>query len=246
MGIFPSRQVPKNQLSLTVDDLCKIARTGDLILLSGNTWNSWLVESLCSSQWSHCVIVIENLNCLGEPYIFESVRYEDRFVDVLNHSCCNGTRLVHLREYLDTYSGNAVAIRHLQSPAHTQVTFGKYIETIMFDCIKEFHGRPYEKRWSDYIFARYRDWWGKETPDALFCSELIAACYMRCGLLPNTHEYPRANQYLPDDFSAVGELVLQKPPHIHYDVKFSEEKYVLLPRINPDIWDLFHWKKHYK
>ena len=72
---------------------------------------------------------------------------------------------------------------------------------------KELRGRPYEESMLDLIKAAH-DYEGEVTSEdlsSLFCSELVAECYQRLGLLD---EKKASDEYVPGDFGEQANLQL--------------------------------------
>lgn len=99
---------------------------------------------------------------------------------------------------------NRVAVRRLTGIADDKRK-KMYEELLKFR--KEVQGRPYEKSKTELILSAIdfqEDYLSflrntKEDLSSLFCSELVAAAYMRMGLLGDKR---LSNEYTPDDFSS--------------------------------------------
>lgn len=238
-NLLPRKEAVPGGCSLTIDEVCRVVRSGDLVLFSGASWTSWFVTLFCASQWSHIGIVYREPD--GEPLLFESIKTDDDGspnIDVRTKKHRVGVRLVSLRLLLNSFTGYAVAVRTLLTPISLNAAsaMDTHMTYWIGECIRRYGYLPYESRWFNFFVARYDfmrlDF---EVPDALFCSELVARCYKEAGLFTHSRS---SLQYLPDDFSQVGEIHLSYPldrPVVAVGVdgrqivRLSEELFVELP-----------------
>lgn len=226
---FVSRK-NENLNSLSINDLCKVAKTGDIILFSGISSASKFVEIACASMWSHVGIIYENPQKQNDPLLFESVHAKDHTYDVQysikKHA--SGVRLVNLRDYIQGYKGNCIALRQLQcSSSESYIKLHKHLCNVLHNVIISIHGRPYENRWLEFFLARFRclGSYG-ETEDSFFCSELVSYCYKQAGLIAKPY-FNHNNEMLPDDYSEMGsKLNLIMPKGIFGKVELSKERYI--------------------
>lgn len=209
---LPKKDATDDDCALYVDEVCDIVRSGDIVLFSGASMTSLFVTTFCASQYSHIGIVYRPPG--EEPMLFESIKSDDDGspnVDVRTGKHRVGVRLVNLRMLLDSFRGHAVAVRTLVSPASMNIadTLSEHMTQVLAQCIEKYGYLPYEHRWFNFVVARYNFIrLSIEHPDALFCSELVARCYQEAGLLPR---WRSTVQYLPDDFSQVGDVHLTYP-----------------------------------
>lgn len=238
-NLLPKKEALPGSCSLTVDEVCRIVRSGDIVLFSGKSWTSWFVTVFCASQWSHIGIVYREEG--KEPLLFESIKSDDDGspnIDVRTGEHRVGVRLVNLRLLLESFNGYAVAVRTLITPISMNAvrTLDEHMTRCIRECIRRYGYLPYEHRMINFFVARY-DFirLDCEVPDALFCSELVARCYKEAGLFTHSRS---SLQYLPDDFSQVGEVHFTYPldrPIIAVGidskqvVRLSEELFVELP-----------------
>lgn len=209
---FPRKDATADDCGLDIDEICNVVRSGDIVLFSGASWTSWFVTMFCASQYSHIGIVYRPPG--EQPMLFESIKSDDDGspnIDVRTGEHRVGVRLVDLRLLLDTFRGYAVAVRTLVSPVSMNITedLNDHMTRCISASIMRYGRLPYEHRWFNFVVARY-DFMRLdiENPDALFCSELVARCYQEAGLLPT---WRSSLQYLPDDFSQVGDIHLTYP-----------------------------------
>lgn len=226
---LPTRQAPSSQLNFNIDDVCASVQAGDILLFSGRGLSSACIELFTASQWSHIGVVIEDTDphMKGEPLLLESVSAADGVVDACNDdNAAKGVRVVRLRRYLNQYRGAAIAVRHLQVSTN-QPQFVAEINLSLLSTLEALHGRPYERRWTEFVMARFCTMMCafKQTPDSFFCSELVAHCYQKAGLLDPSSASP--NSFLPDDFCASGMLHIRSTDLMHYGtISLGPEKYV--------------------
>lgn len=212
VNFLPKKAATPDDCAMTIDEVCAFVSSGDIVLFSGASWTSWFVTLFCASQYSHIGIVYRPPG--QAPMLFESIKSDDDGspnVDVRNGEMRVGVRLVDLRLLLTTFRGHAIAVRTLVSPATMNISdeLSTHMTNRIHSVIKRYGMLPYEHRWFNFIVARYGFMSiSVDEPDALFCSELVARCFQEAGLLPRARS---AVQYLPDDFSQVGDVHLTYP-----------------------------------
>lgn len=231
--------------NLTVRGTTLLARTGDIVLLSGGSFDSQCIEVGTNGLWSHVLVVVMMDNGKGkyEPAAFESVYSSDFEKDKWGRTVTKGVRVVWLEPYLENYKGFTAAYRALTVADEKYYDeFQKYINDIMGNpdhgCVNRYLGRPYETKWMEFL----RVWLGgclpgRKTPtsDQFFCSELVATCLQDAKLL--TTEIA-ANEYSPEAFSGASSLTL-KSPHIRFGprISYGDELYIRLPNAyEPEAW----------
>ena len=207
-----------------------MARSGDILLISDSSINAYLINSICAARWSHVAIIYRNKNRFGgRPCIFEAVMHAGKEVDIIKKRSVGGVRLIDLETYLLQFTGNAVAFRYLMTNNRYDIQrqMRDRATRMIEEMIDEHHGKPYEFRWSEIVLARFpiipRT---SETPGAFFCSELVAYCYMNIGLID-----PKAavsSHFLPEEFSATGDLELLYPTGMPFTCFSPESKIVKL------------------
>jgi len=225
---MPSFSPPPNRLEFNVSDTCKVAKTGDIILFSGTSFNSKIIEWICPSVWSHIGIVFEDPQRPNDPLIFESVDSSDHMSEALApFKIRSGVRVVRLKEYLENYKGNAIAIRTLQCQKEYISKLRNYMKRVLQDQILAHNGKKYEKRLFEFVNARYRFFSSpKKTLDSFFCSELVAEVFMRAGLLESDIQ-SCPSVFLPDDFGDTGNLKLCTPQCLTGTrIKFGPERFI--------------------
>ena len=224
MGIFPSRAITQEHTSLSIQDACLLARSGDLLLISDTSINARLINEICAARWSHAAIIYRDPNRHnGRPCIFEAVMHAGEEIDVIKKRKATGVRLIDMEAYLNRFKGNAVAMRMLvTNSAYTiHKDVGKFTTSMMAQMVDRYHGKPYETRWSEFILARFpiipRT---SESPSAFFCSQLVAWCYINMGLIDG--KSMASGHFLPEEFSSTGDLELRYPSELPF-ICFSPE-----------------------
>jgi hypothetical protein len=217
-NLLPSHAISPRECSFGIDDVCNTVRSGDILLFTGDTGEGRLITSLCASRYSHIGIVYRDLDGIDtRPYMLESLKFEDQVPDVKTGLPAKGVRLVDLRVHLETMKQKCVAVRFLLSKQSLDIEYvlGIHMKKVLDKVIEAERGKPYEEKWSEFIMARFPFIEVNcETPNAFFCSELVAWCYMRAGLL-DSKTIP-ACQFLPDDFSETKLLSLQYPRGLQF------------------------------
>lgn len=136
----------------------------------------------------------------GVPYVYESSAYE-HFPDIDRKSTQNGVMLSPLKERLYDHYG-IVCWRPLIVPDRVEGEF----EAIMEDIIKQNWNKYYDGSKLEQVkfilnLTKF------ENDEKFFCSELVAYCYQKLGLVSPDRA---SNTYLVPDFSSVGYEVTSK------------------------------------
>jgi hypothetical protein len=225
--------------NVLISELLEMVDIGDIILLSGGSFDSQAIEILTNTLWSHVLMVVRvqdrNDSSKSEPAAFESVYASHLETDVNGLPAKAGVRLVYLKDYLETYRGFIGAWRPLCAhDAEASMLLRKHMykkmwgddETGEKGCLKTYLGRPYESSWGEFINV----WLGglvgktKPTPQKMFCSELVATCLVDAGLLKDDKISP--NQYTPESFSSAAQLKLVSPDiMMGTNIQFGKELY---------------------
>jgi hypothetical protein len=225
-SLFPSRDV--NEYQLTIEAASQLVDTGDILLMSGTSNTSRFIECITVSEWSHVAIVGRDPSgqfFKGQPFVFESVKSDDGdkpMKDLKSGKHRVGVRVVDFQKYITKYQGNAIAIRSLISPKEIQQSLLKHMNEIIGKCITEHWGKGYENSDMEFVNAQYPllpRRMGQETPETMFCSELVTTCYIEAGLLDANQLF--ANKMLPEDFDEASHLQFCIPealniPFMHF------------------------------
>lgn len=237
-GVFPVSKLPEVQHSLSITDTLLLAKSGDIVLFSGASATSIGIESICDSTWSHAGIVVRTEDSV---LLLESICHGDAISDVMTHKPEVGVRLVRLEDVLYTFKGNCVALRKIQCQSREELTVVReLLNRSLSSFIKNYHGRPYEKRWWEFILAQYHMCGSvRESYDSFFCTEVIAECYKDAGLLERNTGM-RSNQFLPCDFCDSSNLKLCSPATIAGEIKLGRSLFIDIPQAQPDSFDSLH------
>lgn len=170
-----------------LDEFLNSLDTGDILLFSGNTLFSKAIKLVTRSHWSHIGMVLKDDD--GLLYCFESDNEPIKDIPEI------GVRKVPLKYKIETYDGE-IAIRMLEVPELKQTILREEIKQLC----NQFKNIPYEKHFLELIKSAYDGPFGENKEDltSIFCSELIASIYQKCGLL--NWDIP-SNEYTPANFS---------------------------------------------
>ena len=166
--------------------------TGDIILYSGSSVASKLIQWASGSRWSHIGLVIKleeyDLLTVWEATPASNVK------DIFSNTIRKGVQLLPLSERIHAYDGS-ISIRKLQG------------NTLSVDSLKnlmllrkELKNKKYEQSKTELLKSLYDGPWGKnekEDLSSVFCGELVAEAYQRLLLLD---EKKVSNEYIPADF----------------------------------------------
>ena len=169
-------------------------RTGDLILMEGNSVFSYFIKKFTKSKWSHVGLVIK-ISDLDMILLWESCA-RPHGVDVQTGTVKAGVQLSPLSKRIDECPGE-VAVRRLKTPLT-----GTDKEKLAI-LRQQWKNRSYETDGAQLAkSALDLTDMGKNDEDlnSFFCSELVAESYKRIGLI-KSDEYPEpSNEYTPADF----------------------------------------------
>jgi hypothetical protein len=174
---------------------------GDIVLFSGTTPASSLVQIPTNSKWSHIGIVYKEATEVSDVILLESTAEQ-------------GVKLTVLGDKIESYNGD-ISLRHLN------VNRTKSMKRALINLYIELKGRRYEspniqglaelaKAGQDSLDKRGGHTLNQEDLSKVFCSELVAEAYQRMGLLSSTNPMYPSNEFTPKDFSEDGELDLLK------------------------------------
>lgn len=173
------------------DDL----KTGDIILMAGESVFSWAIRRFTGSEWSHVGMVVRSAD-LDAVLLWESTTagHPEDHTTPEGREPKPGVQLPPLSKRVRDYDGK-VALRRLNR-ALTNEEVAKL--TRFRHQVKD---RDYDYDALELLRAAMDDglfWRNREDLQSFFCSELIAESYQRMGLLP---ESKPSNEYTPDDFA---------------------------------------------
>lgn len=238
-SLFPMYKMPSHRCNLSVDDACKLARPGHLLLFNGCGTSSTLVRIFTPSRYSHVAIVCQMFNEKTKetiPFLIEAVRHPDDIADC-DGEFVAGVRVVPMKERIKHYQGYTLAMRPLVCKKRLLKSAENFINVHLSRFVEEYRGRGYNHDWRDFFNARVPFFRNTEygarfdktdKRRQFFCSELIAQCFIEAGMLDGMAA--AASSYSPDCFSSGGNLHVITPQEIcganlHYD----PEMFVELP-----------------
>lgn len=194
--------VPDYEEARKYRDFASEFKTGDVILVSGNSPFSKIIKLGTMSKWTHVGMVIKlkvpikllNGTILGpeKPYILHSTAdYMVGIPDLLEGRVSPGVQLNDLEDVL-YYDEDKVYVRQIQGvELNVNYRVQKYME--------DKKNTPYERNLIELINSAVG--LNLEADDSsLFCSELVAELYYQFQVADeNQNDY--SNNYTPDSFS---------------------------------------------
>lgn len=174
--------------------------TGDLVLFSGTSLSSRVVQLFTLSRWSHIGVVVKLPEYGDKPLLWELTR-ASKLHDVYGGaSLGDGVQLVSLDDKLSTYVGD-VAIRRLRAQGD---------EAKRLQCLRELLAAWQAKPYRNIIHKNISAWWHGEQATTIhrqggFCSEFVAEVYKCWQLLPTDRP---SRYYVPQDFAPNASLKL--------------------------------------
>lgn len=186
-------------------------KTGDLILFHGRLKIGEFIEAVEGCEWSHVGMVIKSedigISASDKLLLWESNDLTNLKDEVLNKSK-TGPMLVDLYERMltdikENYD-NMFKIRYLKYNDKVNVKeMLDNLKSFIFSVHTDNFPKSEFKMIEDFLEGRILN--KNFNPKEFFCSELIAATYMKMGILP---ENLSPNSYEPIDFSGKGKLQL--------------------------------------
>ncbi len=173
----------------TYSDIRYDLQTGDIVLFSGTSLMSRVVQVATKSKWSHVGLVVYSI-VWDTVFLFEAVK--------------SGVGLIQLSRKVREYDGE-VWVRKLTLDTAADFNVQYNVCRSMPAFVREMSDKPYERHITDFAAAQYR-WLQDDDNDlcSLFCSELVAEFCRRLDLLP---ESKPSDSYKPDWFAGeAGEL----------------------------------------
>ena len=258
IGYQPKRYVSDAKCSLSIKDCTTSLRNGDILLVCSHSFASSIVNTVCSSRFSHVGIIF--VDQFGKRWVLESIKSDDTIPPLVERSLGpnTGVRMVELIPYLQRFNGECIAARVLQMRKEIAdklyFEFDRYMHSIIEQVYQEKKGTPYKRDYRDFLTARFSWLGGRPTNDlsTIFCSELVTYIYKRAGILPDDDTIPC--QYTPDNYDHASNLQLVLPPDIQRIcfssrkklIKLSEEKYIQVPSNSRNMTQAYHIFSSYK
>lgn len=192
---------------MSLDECVSSAKTGDIVLFSGNGFFSDIVRMGSESEWSHVGIVIRK-NPGVEPILFQSTQDQEPY-DIQSRSYKRGPKVSFLRSSLQKYDGYKIAIRRLHTGAHglaAAAARNKWAD-ILWKFQMEVNHLPYEQHVEELAASAFGM---NETNDrtSYFCTELVADSMVKMGLIDDVEGSP-VNSYTMDNFTSKYPIILK-------------------------------------
>ena len=186
--------------AITYEELAPRLRTADVLVFHGVSIVSRAIERVTGSRYSHAAMIYRP-DPQGPPMLWETG--PDPIVeDPRTRSKHGGAQLGNLEE----------ALRTMHRPAYGDTPYIRQLEFERTDdfermatrVVEDLEGRPFPsmvQMMGDWLLGQFHF---VTTDKRMYCAELVAATYMRLGLLPFD---PPGNFYDPKDFSVEYEKV---------------------------------------
>ncbi len=212
------------------------AKTGDLLLFSGDSFGSKFTSLFTESPWTHVAFVVKMPNN-GEVALFESVKNPDGIFDIISkerESC--GVRLIHANKKLENYKGAMCVWKKYDGhPIHADA---------INRTIEKYHGRPYESSISEMVRSSFFCLLQNkiEANDNIFCSELVALVMKDLGIIKransNNNQRRTSNSYTPSDFDCgLEDLICYKKDKLSL-IEPLRGRHTLVPCLEP-LWSCY-------
>lgn len=190
---FNTKRVPYQKLRAQLN-------TGDLVLFSGTTFSSRIVQLFTFSRWSHIGVIVRLPEHDNKPLLWELTR-ASKLPDIhYGASLGDGVQLVSLDDKLSSYVGD-VAIRRLRGGCDEAKRL-----VLLRELLADWQAKPYR----NIIQKNLSAWWRGEEATTIsqqggFCSEFVAELYKSWQLLPSDRP---SRYYVPQDFAQNASLKL--------------------------------------
>lgn len=178
----PDSSIPVSSLAAMSHEL----QTGDVVLFSGRDALSTTIKYALRCFWTHVALVVRDEQ--GGLLLWESTN-DTNVSDMLTGRMMIGAQLVDFHQRVQRYDG-VVAVRRLAQREQHSIT------DVIRHMIDEFAAVPY-KNFVSHHFWRWL-WRRDNHHEAVFCSELLAAFFQRCGILQDERS---TDLFTPRDFA---------------------------------------------
>ena len=174
--------------------------TGDLVLFSGTTFSSRIVQLFTLSRWSHIGVIVRLPEHGNKPLLWELTRASKLHDIHCGASLGDGLQLVSLDDKLSSYIGD-VAIRRLRGGCDEDNRL-----LLLRQLLSHWQAKPYR----NIVHKNISAWWHGEEAATIskqggFCSEFVAELYKSWQLLPSDRP---SRYYVPQDFAPSASLKL--------------------------------------
>ena len=163
-------------------------QTGDIILFSGNTWISRIIQYVGRSSYSHIGIILKNprfLNLEDGIYLLESGY--NPIPDSENHTIKYGVQIHLLDDVLKRCTKRSVFVRHVQCVRDEE--FYERLSKVH----SEIHDKPYDLNLFDWTNAEYNLFCPRsisktfQITDRFWCSALVTYVLESLGLIEDVN-----------------------------------------------------------
>lgn len=178
----PESSLPVASLAMLSSEL----QTGDVVLFSGRDALSTTIKYALRCYWTHVAMIVRGDD--NELLLWEST-CDTNVADMLTGKMVIGAQLVDFHERVQRYDG-MVAVRRLAQREH------ETIASVVKNMIHEFIAVPYKNFVSHHVWR-----WvlrRENHHETVFCSELLAAFFQRCGILADERS---TDLFTPRDFA---------------------------------------------
>lgn len=182
--------IPESQIGF--DDFLEQARTCDVVLFTGTSWESEGVEWSTWGKYSHAAMIATGPD--GEKYLFQAAGEPLEF-DPDKGAKHPGAQLGGLRATMID------VVSYHDDPFYRGLELDRSadFDERVWAAIAAIDGRPFPELWKmveEYAGGLVHL---DMTAGPMFCSELVAYVFQQVGLID--HSWP-ANAYCPTDFSS--------------------------------------------
>ena len=234
MGLTTSAYTGAHQKAAQYGAVADKLRTGDLVLFSGNTIESLVVQIGTLSPWSHVGMVFRMPSMAGvrgadphDLYLWHSygnaVKSAPDVLGAKPKGLRDGPQLISLSRALHLYKGGCF-VRRINDAGSRHIK-GATDQPEVVAWMRRVTGTHYERSIDDLFLATYDGplgYNGEEDESSYFCSELVAETYQRMGLMEGP-AVQSPSEYTPYDFSSWGQASRQ----FIRRVAFSRERRLL-------------------
>jgi hypothetical protein len=165
------------------------------------------------------------------PYVYES-SVKEYIVDVDRNSVQNGIMLSPLKERLYDFYG-VICWRPLTVPDRQIGEFEEIMEAIVKENLNKYYDDAQKEGLIITLNLQHY-----ENLDRFFCSELVASCYKRLGLLSS---HRASNTYICPDFSSTGYQITPKTKYRQVSPQDAMIKLLREATLGSEIELIPHW-----
>lgn len=201
-----------------MEDYFRVARTGDIMLLSSYTAGQIMQRFFTFSRYSHVAVIVRDR--MGEIWIWHSSVHVST-ADALCGTKHDGPQLSRAREMIPGYFNNGgylISVRRLMSnqpiPQYDQLE-----ARLVHNMMRKVKGTNYDDgimRLSGGYFSEviHESPFGDMAPpdSSYFCSELASASLIVMGIIDESRRY---DEYAPVDFSESWQTLPLKTPYYY-------------------------------